>query len=167
VPPGQFGGNLDIALLGRGSVLFLPVEVPGAGFYVGDPHYAQGNGEIALTALEAPLRATLTLGLMEARQVRECFGKVTGPIGLTADYVVPTGLDADLDVAVAQCAANAVELLGARYGMAAEHAYAYLSAATDFDISQVVDRVKGVHARIRRTDFPGQAGWPGIDRLMG
>jgi acetamidase/formamidase len=75
-------------------------------------------------------------------------------VALTPDFVVPTGLDADLDIAVARCAANAVELLGARFGMAGEHAYAYLSAATDFDISQVVDRVKGVHARIRLADFP-------------
>jgi acetamidase/formamidase len=160
VPPGDFGGNLDIALLGRGSVLFLPVQVPGAGFFVGDPHYAQGNGEIALTALEAPLTATLTLGLLEGGQAGEYFGAVAGPVALTADYVVPTGLDADLDVAVARCAANAVELLGASLGMAAEHAYAYLSAAADFDISQVVDQVKGVHARIRRTDFPGGADFP-------
>src|SRR5690242_9092037 len=58
-----------------------------------------------------------------------------------------------IDIAVARCAANAVELLGARFSMAAEHAYAYLRAATDFDISQVVDQVKGVHARIRRADF--------------
>jgi acetamidase/formamidase len=47
----------------------------------------------------------------------------------------------------------AVALLGVRYGMSPAHAYAYLSAATDFDISQVVDVVKGVHARIRKADF--------------
>jgi acetamidase/formamidase len=135
-------------------VLSLPVEVPGAGFFVGDPHYAQGNGEIALTALEAPLTATLTIDVMDGERARECFGAVTGPVALTPDFVVPTGLDADLDVAVARCAANAVELLAARFGMAGEHAYAYLSAATDFDISQVVDQVKGVHARIRLADFP-------------
>jgi len=48
---------------------------------------------------------------------------------------------------------QAIALLGARYGMAPHLAYAYLSAATDFDISQVVDLVKGVHARIRTSDF--------------
>ncbi|HEY3878349.1 MAG TPA: acetamidase/formamidase family protein [Trebonia sp.] len=158
VPPGEFGGNLDIALLRTGSVLYLPVEVPGAGFYVGDPHYAQGNGEIALTALEAPLTATLTIGLMDGARARECFGAAAGPVVRTPDFVVPTGLDADLDVAVARCAANAVELLAARFGMDGEHAYAYLSAATDFDISQVVDQVKGVHARIRLADFPMSGG---------
>jgi acetamidase/formamidase len=160
VPPGEFGGNLDIALLGRGSLLFLPVQVPGAGFFVGDPHYAQGNGEVALTALEAPLTATLTLGLMDRKRAREYLGAVTGPVALTADHIVATGLDADLDVAVARCAANAVELLGSRFGMAPEHAYAYLSAAADFDISQVVDQVKGVHALIRRADFPGRTDFP-------
>ena len=67
-----------------------------AGFFIGDPHYAQGDGEIALTALEAPLTATLTLDLMEAERARATFGAVTGPVALTADFVVPTGLDAEL-----------------------------------------------------------------------
>ncbi len=66
---------------------------------------------------------------------------------------MPTGLDPDLDVAMQNCVRNAIALLGARYGMEPSLAYAYLSAATDFDISQVVDLVKGVHARIRRSDF--------------
>jgi acetamidase/formamidase len=158
--PGEFGGNLDIPLLLPGSVLYLPVEVPDAGFYVGDPHYAQGNGEIALTALEAPLTATLTLGLVAAAEGRERFGAVAGPVVTTPEYLVPTGLDADLDIALERCAANAVELLRASFGMDPELGYAYLSAAADFDISQVVDLVKGVHARIRRADFPGSGGWP-------
>ncbi|HVT71406.1 MAG TPA: acetamidase/formamidase family protein [Trebonia sp.] len=162
VAPGEFGGNLDIALLRAGSVLYLPVEVPGAGFYVGDPHYAQGNGEIALTALEAPLTATLTVGLVERAAAGACLGDVTGPVAATPEYLVPTGLDADLDVALERCAANAVELLRAAFGMEPELGYAYLSAAADFDISQVVDLVKGVHARIRRADFPqSRAPFPG------
>lgn len=48
----------------------------------------------------------------------------------------------------------AIALLEARSGMDPRLAYAYLSAATDFEISQVVDVVKGVHARIRTSDFP-------------
>jgi len=64
VPPGTHGGNIDINLLNAGSTLYLPVQVDGAGFYVGDPHYAQGDGEVALTALEAPLTATLRLSVL-------------------------------------------------------------------------------------------------------
>ena len=62
-------------------------------------------------------------------------------------------MDEDLDVAVQNCVRAAIALLESRYGMDPRLAYAYLSAATDFDISQVVDVVKGVHARIRKADF--------------
>jgi acetamidase/formamidase len=51
------------------------------------------------------------------------------------------------------CVRAAIALLQSRFGMDSEHAYAYLSAATDFNISQVVDLVKGVHARVRKADF--------------
>jgi acetamidase/formamidase len=71
----------------------------------------------------------------------------------TPEFLVPTGMDEDLDTAVQNCVRAAVALLQARYGMDPSLAYAYLSAATDFNISQVVDVVKGVHARIRVEDF--------------
>ncbi len=153
VPPGPHGGNIDINLLVEGATLYLPVQVPGALAYVGDPHFAQGDGEVALTALEASLRATVRLDLVPASEALERFGAVAGPLAETREYLIPTGLDADLDVATANCVRAALGLLQARYGMERHLAYAYLSAATDFDISQVVDLVKGVHARIRKADF--------------
>ena len=67
-PPGLHGGNLDIRHLGLGSRLLLPVQVDGAGLYVGDPHFAQGNGEVALTAFEAPLRASLRVTVLDGRR---------------------------------------------------------------------------------------------------
>ncbi len=153
VPPGAYGGNLDINLLTAGATLYLPVQAEGALAYVGDPHYAQGDGEVSLTALEAPLRATVRLDVVAREEAVRRFGDLAGPLAATTEYLVPTGLDPDLDVAVSNCVRAAVGLLGARYGMAPHLAYAYLSAATDFDISQVVDVVKGVHARIRISDF--------------
>ena len=54
---------IDVNLLGVGAHLFLPVQVDEALFYVGDPHYSQGDGEVALTAFEAPLRASIRLTL--------------------------------------------------------------------------------------------------------
>ncbi|WP_345437192.1 acetamidase/formamidase family protein [Microbacterium gilvum] len=153
VPPAEYGGNIDINLLVEGSVLYLPVQVEGALAYVGDPHFAQGDGEVALTALEASLRATLTFDVVPAADAAAEFGIVTGPLVRTADYLVPTGIDLDLDEAMRKCVAAALSLLQARWGMDEHLAYAYLSAATDFDISQVVDVVSGVHARIRASDF--------------
>ncbi len=153
VPPGPYGGNIDINLLVEGAALYLPVLVPDALAYVGDPHFAQGDGEVALTAMEGSLRVALRFDVVPAEEAEREFGVVTGPLASTDEYLVPTGLDEDLDEAVRNCVRAAISLLKARYGLDTEHAYAYLSAATDFRISQVVDLVKGVHATIRTADF--------------
>jgi len=153
VPPGLHGGNLDINLLTVGSTLYLPVLVPGALAFVGDPHFAQGDGEVALTAFEASLRATVRFRIVPASDPFAPFVHTHGPVVETAEYWVPTGLDTDLNEAMRKAVRAAISFLVGGYRMDEEHAYAYLSAATDFDISQVVDRVCGVHARIRKADF--------------
>jgi acetamidase/formamidase len=153
VPPGAHGGNLDINLLTVGSTLYLPIQVDGALAYVGDPHFAQGGGEVALTAMEGSLRATVKFDVVPHEDAVRRFGELAGPLAETSDHLVPTGLDADLDVAMQNCVRAALSLLQARYGMDPHLAYAYLSAATDFEVSQVVDLVKGVHAKIRKSDF--------------
>jgi len=153
VPPGQHGGNIDINLLTAGSTLYLPIQVAGALAYVGDPHFAQGDGEVSLTAMEASLRVRLGFDVIAREEALSAFGELVGPMAETSEFLVPTGMDEDLDVAVQNCVRAAIALLQARWGMDPRHAYAYLSAATDFDISQVVDLVKGVHARIRKSDF--------------
>ena len=155
VPPGAHGGNIDINLLTAGSSIYLPVQVDGALAYVGDPHFAQGDGEVALTAMEASLRVDLKFDVLSQAEAIEEFGALTSPLVETSEFLVPTGMDEDLDEAMRACVRAAIALLQARFGMDAHLAYAYLSAATDFNISQVVDIVKGVHARIRVSDFGG------------
>jgi amidase len=59
VAPGDFGGNLDIPDLGPGATLYLRANVDGAHIYIGDGHYAQGDGEVAGTAIEGAFRTTL------------------------------------------------------------------------------------------------------------
>lgn len=158
VPPGAHGGNLDIKELVAGTRLYLPVQVPDALAYLGDPHFAQGDGEVALTALEASLRATVRFDVVPEREALRSFGELASPLGESTDYLIPTGLDADLDEAMRACVRQAVAILTARYGMEPHLAYAYLSAATDFRISQVVDLVQGVHAMIRMSDFEAVPG---------
>ena len=153
VPPGAYGGNIDVKLLVVGTALLLPVQVADALAYVGDPHFAQGDGEVALTAMEASLRATLRFSVIPRSEALAAYGVVTGPLVVTPEFLVPTGLSEDLDEAVQHAVRAAIELLHARFGMDRANALAYLSAATDFDISQVVDIVKGVHAKIRIADF--------------
>ena len=159
IPPTVAGGNLDIRNLTVGSTLYLPVFVPGASFFVGDPHFAQGNGEVALTALEAPLRGTFRLTVLKkgSEDIPGGRGGLPVPFGETAEFWMPVGLNVDLDEAMKQAVREALEFLSGELGMPRHVAYAYLSAATDYVVSQVVDRTKGVHALIRKSDFVRRA----------
>ncbi len=163
VPPGNHGGNLDINVLGTRSTLYLPVQVPGALFYAGDPHYAQGNGEVALTAFEAPLRATFRLSVLSGAQAKTAVGLLCHPFAETTTHWVPVGLDVDLNEAMRRAVRAAIDFLSGVVGMGRAEALAYLSAAANFEVSQVVDAVKGVHCLIRKADFPGYS--PPADRL--
>ena len=164
IPPTLGGGNIDIRLLGVGSTFYLPVTSPGALFYVGDPHMAMGDGEVALTAMEGSLRGTFRLtackpGAGDAPEVAFRY-----PFAETADAWVPIGLSdpdgsgggaqgSDLDVAMRRAVVNALDFLEQDRGMERSVAYAYLSAAADFTISQVVDRTVGVHGVVRKAHF--------------
>ncbi len=153
VPPGRHGGNLDVNLLVEGTTLYLPVQVPEALFYVGDPHFSQGDGEVALTAFEAPLRATLRLTVLSPEEARESVGTIDRPFIETPEFWVPIGLDIDLDEAMRAATRSAIAFLTERFAMRGQTALAYLSAAADFEVSQVVDVVKGIHCCIRKSDF--------------
>ncbi|MGF7237616.1 MAG: acetamidase/formamidase family protein [Frankia sp.] len=153
VPPGLFGGNIDVALLGVGATFYLPVQVADALVYFGDPHFSQDDGEIALTAFEASLRATVRLDVVPGgATLRPGNGRVS-PFAETPDLLVPVGLDEDLNEAMRDCVRCALDLLETDYGVDRHTAMAYLSAAGDFAVSQVVDVVKGVHGKIRKSDF--------------
>jgi acetamidase/formamidase len=152
-PPGPHGGNLDVAALQVGARLYLPVQVPDALAYVGDPHFAQGNGEVSLTALEGSLRADLRFDVLRGESARRSAGLLRRPFGETDEHWIPIGLHESLDEAMRDAVRNAIEFLATRLGMERHLAYAYLSAAADFEVSQVVDGIKGVHCLIRKRDF--------------
>ncbi|MDX6223197.1 MAG: hypothetical protein QOD91_2251 [Frankiales bacterium] len=153
VPPGRHGGNHDVNLFGVGSRMFLPVQVDEAMFYVSDPHFSQGDGEVALTAFEAPLRATVRLTLHADPAIRRMAATLTAPWGQTPGLYVVLGLDPSLDAAMKDATRNAIAFLGLKFGVPAPIALAYLSAAGDFEVSQVVDGVKGIHCSLRRADL--------------
>lgn len=153
VPPAMYGGNMDINDLGDGSTVYYPVQVPGALFYTGDSHFAQGDGEVALTALEASARATFKFTLLKAGKDKIPGKSLSQPLGENAEFWITPGLDEDLDEAMKKSTREAIGFLNREYGIDEALAYAYLSAATDFEVSQVVDKTKGIHAKIRKADF--------------
>lgn len=163
IPPTIGGGNIDIKLLGVGSTFYLPVFAPGALFYVGDPHMAMGDGEVALTAMEGSLRGTFRLTVCKPGSGDAPSVAYTYPFAETEQAWIPIGLSdpdgavggqgSDLDVAMRRAVVNALDYLQHDRGMDRATAYAYLSAAGDFTISQVVDRTVGVHGQIYKEHF--------------
>jgi len=155
VPPSVYGGNLDVNILGAGATIYLPVFVKGGNFYTGDPHMAQGDGEVALTALEHSMRATFKITLLKKGDARipSASGFLEKPFGETPSHWITIGLSPDLDDAMKDAVRESIRFLTEVKGMDRAVAYAYLSAATDYQVSQVVDKTKGVHAMIRKSDF--------------
>ncbi|MGG6293073.1 acetamidase/formamidase family protein [Leptolyngbya sp. AN02str] len=146
VPPGLYGGNVDIKYLGRGSSLYLPVQVPGALFYSGDPHCAQGNGEVALTAIECSLTPIFELVVHKNMDL-------PAPMGETEDAWIAVGLDTDLDEAMKKSVREYLRIMNDKYGLTKADAFLYASADIDFEVSQVVDIVKGIHGVIPKDKF--------------
>src|SRR5947209_12990649 len=69
MPPVTFGLIMDIRQLVRGSTLYLPVQVDQALFSCGDAHGAQGDGEVCVTGLEAPMFAALRFSTDKGRSI--------------------------------------------------------------------------------------------------
>ncbi len=147
VPPGPHAGNLDIAELGEGSRIFIPVWQPGGRIFTGDSHAVQGDGEVNLCAIETALQEL---------RIRVFLHKNAGlrwPFGETATHWIPIGLDKDLQAAFRLCLENSIEFLNRKAGLTRLDAYALCSAGVSFRISQVVDVNKGVHAMIPKSIF--------------
>ena len=155
-PPRENGGNFDVKQLTKGARLFLPVFVPGALFSTGDAHFAQGDGEVCVTAIEmsatVAVRFRVHKGLAASR-------KFTAPVFTHQQYytdpaiAVPqhflgvmgipvrqdgTNESEDLGLACRNAVLNMIELLQER-GYSREQAYIICSVAVDLKISSLVN----------------------------
>ena len=110
---------------------------------------------MALTALEHSLRPTFRLTVLKKGDSRipSASGSLEKPFGETRDHWIPIGLNPDLDDAMKDAVRESIRFLTEVLGMDRATAYAYLSAATDYQVSQVVDKTKGIHGMIRKADF--------------
>lgn len=142
VPPRRTGGNLDIRDLSTGAVLYLPVEVAGGLFSIGDTHAAQGDGEICGTAIESPMALTLKLDLVKGANLATPRFTTPGPVTrhLDADgYEATTGIGPDLIAAAREAVSRMIDLLVRDHGLAAVDAYMLCSVCGDLRISEIVD----------------------------
>lgn len=179
VPPSAFGGNIDNWRLAAGTRLFLPVSVAGALLSIGDPHAAQGDGEVNGTAIECSLTGTFRLRVHARARADARLRDLTYPLIETAESWIVQGFSqpdyfagpgggapgevdkrALLDQAMADAFRKARRLLMTAHGLSEDEAISLLSVAVDFGVTQVVDGNWGVHAIIPKSIFsrPDAAG---------
>jgi len=142
-PPTATGGNLDIRHLTKGTTLYLPVATEGALFSAGDGHAAQGDGEVCITAIEAPLTATLRFELLKDRPVAgPQFVTAAGPLTRAGErgYYCTTGVGPDLHGAAQEAIRAMVIHIQQAYGLDRDDAYMLCSVAVDLKISEIVNR---------------------------
>jgi acetamidase/formamidase len=142
VPPRPCGGNMDVRDLAAGTELYLPVQVKGALFSLGDTHAAQGDGEVCGTAIESPMSVALSFELVKGANLRMPRFTTTGPVSRHLDgegYEVTTGIGPDLMQAARDAVSGMIDLLSARFGMRPVEAYMLCSVCADLRISEIVD----------------------------
>jgi acetamidase/formamidase len=142
MPPGVFGGNMDTRQLTAGTTLYLPVQVEGALFSCGDAHAAQGDGEVCVTGIEAPMSGTLRFTLEKGRRIPAPQFRTAGPLTPRLDasaFYGTTGVGPDVYHAAQDAVRAMIEHLGRSYGLAKEDAYLLSSLCVDLKISEIVD----------------------------
>jgi acetamidase/formamidase len=142
VPPRHVGGNLDIRDLTIGTKLYLPVEVSGALFSVGDTHAAQGDGEVCGTAIETAMKIRVRLDLKKGLRIDSPQFEVAPGAHVqdgSKGYYVTTGVAPDLMLASKDAIRSMIDYLGWEYSLAPELAYALCSVAVNLRISEIVD----------------------------
>jgi acetamidase/formamidase len=142
IPPRNVGGNMDVRDIAEGTELYLPIEVDGALFSVGDTHAAQGDGEVCGTAIESAFDVALRFELIKDARLRMPRYVTPGQVSRHLDakgYEVTTGIGPDLMSGARIAVAEMVELLSRRHGYAPIDAYMLCSVCADLRISSIVD----------------------------
>ena len=156
LPPREVGGNFDVKQLTRGSKLMLPVAVDGALFSTGDAHFAQGDGEVCVSAVEMGATAVVRFRVLKGEAKRHNINRprfsredywtdpqMAVPRKFTATMGMPIREDGEnegenLTLACRDAVLGMINLLGER-GWTREQAYVICSVAVDLKISNVVD----------------------------
>jgi formamidase len=169
IPPRENGGNMDVQQMQVGTTLLLPCFVDGCGLFVGDVHYAQGDGEVSGTAIEMGARVTLTTEILKGEGENVTSPQFSGrdelkdiaperfhaTVGypLKAKGEIPAqhaylggetitdleNLNEDLTLAARNALIDMIGYIERVHGLSREQAYILSSVAVDLVIGQVVD----------------------------
>lgn len=140
-PPHRGGGNMDARHLKQGATLWLSVWCDGALFSCGDPHGAQGDGEVCVTALECDMHAVLRFHVRKwmIGTPRFLTPSPLVPKTDTRGYLGTMGIGPDLMEGAKVAVREMIEIVVARWGLSREDAYILCSLAGDLKILEIVD----------------------------
>ena len=141
--PGQFGGNMDVPDICPGNTIYLPVYNPGALFYIGDCHAAQGQGELCGVALEISAKATVSFDVIKGKRIR-------WPRVESSDKIMSIGSAKPMEDAARIAYADLVEWMAADYGFTKMNAYQLLTQVGGLYVGNMVDTTYSLVASIEK-----------------
>src|SRR5215470_17675985 len=147
IVPAEFGGNMDAPEASVGNTLYLPVSVPGALLYFGDGHAAMGDGEIAGTAIEVPMRVRLRVDVLKGKRAH-------WPRFENESRIMATGIYRPLDDALRIAYTELVHWIHADYGLSELDAYQLLSQVGHVHVTEMVDPNYVVIASVEKKYLP-------------
>ncbi|GAB5561740.1 MAG: acetamidase/formamidase family protein [Synoicihabitans sp.] len=141
--PGPFGGNMDVKHLVAGTTLYLPVETPGGNLLAGDCHAAQGDGEVCINGMEAPMAAIFRFELIKQSPLASPYAQTSGPLVSKRYDSKPWNLFIESDEAPREACRRvvlrAIDFIQKRTGCTPEMAYTLCSVVLDLKVSQLVN----------------------------
>lgn len=153
IPAGIHGGNLDIIETAPGSVVYLPVFVPGAYLYLGDAHAAMGHGELSASGLEMPSLTTITVHLLKGR-------RIPAPRIESADEIMAIATGCPMERSIAQAYAWLILWLESDYGWERWKAYDLLTHAGQISVGYYAFGTVAAKLQKRYLGAPPRGDWP-------
>lgn len=147
IVPAEFGGNMDSPEASAGNTVYFPVNVPGALLYLGDGHAAMGDGEIAGTAIEVPLRARLQVNLVKGQ-------KINWPRFENDAAIMSVGAYRPLDDCLRIAFTELIAWMHSDYGLSDLDAYELLSKVAKVHLNEMVDPNYVIVASIEKKYLP-------------
>lgn len=145
---GPFGGNMDYRGIRAGTTLWLPVAEPGALFFLGDVHAAQGDGEIAGTGIETSAEVHFTVRVLKGKTQ-------SWPRGEDADAIFTIGNARPLDQALQHATTEMLHWLAEDFGLDPVAAAHVMAMAVRYDVANVFNPAYSVACRIAKSALPG------------
>jgi amidase len=147
IVPAEFGGNMDAPEASAGNTVYFPVNVPGALLYMGDGHAAMGDGEVAGTAIEVPLRARVQVNVIKGQ-------KINWPRFENDDAIMTVGAYRPLDDCLRIAFTELVGWIHKDYGLSELDAYELLSKVAKIHLDEMVDPNYVIVASIEKKYLP-------------